>query len=145
MTSDLITRLSKLDAPEREVDALIVAELEPHIFDAPGFTPVRPIPSFRIGSEGNTIRFEDGGIMCLSYFPRYTASVDAVIALAERVLPGWKRQLFEDFNGKWIARICSQRRELFSTDYLRETELGGSPNGAIALLIALLRAKEATR
>ena len=87
MVTDLITRLSKLDAPDREVDALIVAELEPHIFDAPGFAPVRPIPSFHIDPQGDAIRFDGGGIMCLSYFPRLTASVDAAIALAERVLP----------------------------------------------------------
>lgn len=145
MISDLIDRLSKLDAPDREVDALIVAELEPHIFDAPGFKPIRPVPSFHLAPQGDAIRFDGGGIMCLSYFPRLTASVDAAIALAERVLPGWKRSFFENFNGKWIARVCSPRRDLYSTDYLRDTELGGSPNGGIALCIAILRAKEASK
>lgn len=142
MTSNLITRLSKLDAPDREVDALIVAELEPHIFDAPGFTPIRPIPSFRIGSEGNTIRFEDGGIMCLSYFPRYTASVDAAIALAERVLPGCKVGLLPNFYKDFpYAGVIVEAGK--PVDLVDATIEGGA-TPAIAICIALLRAKEAS-
>ena len=149
--TDLITRLSKLDAPDREVDALIAAELEPHIFDAPGFTPVRPVPSFRIGSEGNTIRFEDGGIMCLSYFHRYTASVDAVIALAARVLPGWGWEIASNTNhiknclnpeyGKPIGK--HPHWAVVANQSSRKFVDGATP--AIALLIALLRAKEASK
>lgn len=140
MTQPLITRLSKLDAPDREVDARIAAELEPHIFDAPGFTPVRPIPSFRIGSEGNTIRFEDGGIMCLSYFPRYTASVDAVIALAKRVCdPAWIR-IDEWYMGEEKPAVAA----ILLKPTPNETFGGKGANQAIALLIALLRAKEAS-
>lgn len=136
VATPLIERISKLDAPDREVDALIAAELEPHIFDAPGFTPVRPIPSFRIGSEGNTIRFEDGGIMCLSYFPRYTASVDAAIALAERVLPGWGFFLRSDMDGHNCGMVYPVHN--FVTP---GTESGATP--AISMCIAILRATEA--
>lgn len=145
--TDLITRLSKLDAPDREVDALIVAELEPHIFDAPGFTPIRPIPSFRIGSEGNTIRFEGGGIMCLSYFPRYTASVDAAIALAERVLPGWT---FEHIGQDYI-RASGLDNDVMPMGWTVEisdgsqTVQGQAPTFPLAICIALLRAKEASK
>ncbi len=146
MTQPLITRLSKLDAPDREVDALIVAELEPHIFDAPGFTPIRPIPSFHIDPQGDAIRFDGGGIMCLSYFPLYTASVDAVIALAERVLPGWKWRVgrTEVFPNGWAyvhkydPSNCDRIDEAACAD-------GKAANPAIALLIALLRAKEASK
>ncbi|KAB2681769.1 hypothetical protein [Brucella tritici] len=135
--TDLITRLSKLDAPDREVDAELEAvSLGGRVYlnDPEGKEVIieRPIDGFWIR-----------GIYPYRKIARYTGSTDAAIALAERVLPGWKRQLLEDFNGKWIARVCSPRRELFSTDYLRETELGGSSNPAIALCIALLRAKEA--
>ncbi len=137
--TDLIDRLSKLEGTDREVDAIIECEAGDEVFWG-----------HRLGkNKGTVVAYFDrpnGDIGHSTHkAPRYTASVDAAIALAERVLPGWKRQLFEDFNGKWIARICSQRRELFSTDYLRETELGGSPNGAIALCIAILRAKEASK
>ena len=136
--SALLDRLSKLDAPDREVDAELEAvSLGGRVYlnDPEGKEVIieRPIDGFWIR-----------GIYPYRKIARYTGSTDAAIALAERVLPGWKRQLLEDFNGKWIARVCSPRRELFSTDYLRETELGGSSNPAIALCIALLRAKEAS-
>ena len=138
MVTDLITRLSKLDAPDREVDALIVAKLEPHIFDAPGFTPIRPIPSFHIDPQGDAIRFDGGGIMCLSYFPLYTASVDAVIALTERVLPGWHWSIYDtDGVGRCNAQL--ERPDFTGAEDFDGT--GATP--AIALLIALLRAKEA--
>ncbi|UXO85622.1 hypothetical protein [Brucella intermedia] len=139
MTSDLITRLSKLDAPDREVDALIVAELEPHIFDAPGFTPIRPITSFHIDPQGDAIRFDGGGIMCLSYFPLYTASVDAVIALAERVLPesvARRLIIFNSSPAKAGFDGTPERGKLFYYE---------AATPAIALCLALLRAKEASK
>lgn len=133
--TDLITRLSKLGAPDREVDALIVAELEPHIFDAPGFTPIRPIPSFHIDPQGDAIRFDGGGIMCLSYFPRYTASVDAVIALAKRVFGKV---------GYSVAETEDDEEAPFAFIHVNgEAYLGEGAMPAIALCIALLRAKEA--
>lgn len=139
--TDLITRLTKLDAPDREVDALIVAELEPHIFDAPGFTPIRPIPSFHIDPQGDAIRFDGGGIMCLSYFPRYTASVDAVIALAEKVLLGCKVGLLPNFykDFPYAGVIVEAGKPVDLVDAI----IDGGATPAIALLIALLRAKEA--
>nr|WP_313010800.1 hypothetical protein [Brucella intermedia] len=141
--TDLITSLSKLDAPDREVDALIAAELEPHIFDAPGFNPVRPVPSFRIGSEGNTIRFEDGGIMCLSYFPRYTASVDAAIALAERVLPGW---VFDNVGQDFHSVPGGYEAFGWNVELINGTRVQGqAPTLPLAICIALLRAKEASK
>ena len=130
----LIDRLSKLDGPDREVEK----EIHDLLCHGKYFSQLADAP---LGNGCWIYNFQNGDV---SSALRITSSVDAAIALAERVLPGWKRQLLEDFNGKWIARICSQRRELFSTDYLRETELGGSPNPAIALCIAILRAKEAS-
>lgn len=146
MTSALITRLAKLDGPDREVDWLIAdhfTEIPKHTIREIGWDydwwrgPNEYSLKKAIDSEGRRID---------TWSPNaYTASVDAAIALAERVLPGWKRSFFENFNGKWIARVCSPRRDLYSTDYLRDTELGGSPNGSIALCIAILHAKEASK
>ena len=136
----LIDRLSKLDGPDREADARVWCEVNGVVY----------LDHYPLMHETQVIFKEKGKRKeqvsgdTISHAAFFTASVDAAIALAKRVLPGWKRQLLEDFNGKWIARICSQRRELFSTDYLRETENGGSPNAAIALCIAILRAKEAS-
>lgn len=87
--SDLITALEHAEGPSRELDARIAAAIEPHRFDAPGFTPERPIPAFRLDESESAIRFDKGGIMDLRLFPPVTGSVDEAIALCERVLPGW--------------------------------------------------------
>lgn len=113
----LIDRLSKLDGPDREVDA----EISIH-FGAK--------PNMKLGHEllGNYR-------VVPNTFPAYTASVDAAIALAERVLPG--------------ANV------LIGWGQTKETKpwarIGVTPshdatcfNLAIALCIAILRAKEAS-
>jgi len=127
MTSDLITRLSKLDAPDREVDAQIEVA-------------VRRIEAARSGLAeeywANWQASPDGTV----YDPHtryssqpFTASVDAAIALAERVLPGWG----------WLTQNCgSPKAIVVKDDDIYETQ---AATPAIALLIALLRAKEASK
>ncbi|GLU26675.1 hypothetical protein [Brucella sp. NBRC 12950] len=130
----LIVRLSKLDGPDREVDAELEALFiggRVHYNDPANKEAVieRPI-------DGLWIR----GIYPYRKIARYTASVDAAIALAERVLPGWTiARLGQDDNKQWNAEL----RQGHLTAYDRVT-LGGAPNGAIALCIAILRAKEAS-
>lgn len=104
MTSDLITRLSKLEGPDREVDVEIHRLLFPKdsVF---------------------------GHIL-----PTYTASVDAAIALAERVLTGWRWRVGDSYANVWIDA------KLDDMDFV-----GSHPVPAIALCIAILRAKEARR
>jgi len=105
MTSDLITRLSKLDAPDREMDGEI----------------------WRYLMSGEPRAVLHGPI------PKLTASVDAAIALAARVLPGWN----------WLRperNIMAVHHEDHSITFFA---VGATP--AIALLIALLRAKEASK
>ncbi len=97
----LIDRLSKLDGPDREVDAEVHAATNPPL---------------RVG-----LRF--------GHIPAYTASVDAALALAERVLPGWHWQVDK------CGAVLRSGHALFSTDH-------SVP--AIALCIAILRAKEAS-
>lgn len=119
MTSDLITRLSKLDAPDRKVDAEIDRALGLHVdvgeFSGPWTRYPEP-DHYRKTSP-------------------YTSSVDAVLALAERVLPGanvligWG-QTKETKPWARIGVIPSHDATGF--------------NLATALLIALLRAKEAS-
>lgn len=116
--TDLITRLSKLDAPDREVDALI-GKL---------FFPDEAKSFFDFNA------------------PAYTASIDAAIALAERVLPGWKWRVgrTEVFPNGWAyvhkydPSNCDRIDEAACAD-------GKAATPAIALLIALLRAKEASK
>lgn len=140
MTQNLITRLSKLDAPDRGMDA----EIE---------VAVRRIEAARSGLAekywANWQASPDGTV----YDPHtryssqpFTASVDAVIALAERVLPGWKwrvgrTELFPNgwaYVHKYDPSNCDRADEAACAD-------GTVANPAIALLIALLRAKEASK
>lgn len=130
----LIDRLSQLDGPDREVDS----EIAVHLL---GYTRVnrmekwpeaKPIWDFYEGEPLNS-----NGV----FIPKYTSSVDAAIALAERVLPGWTiARLGQDDSKLWNAEL----RQGYLTAFDRVT-LGGAPNGAIALCIALLRAKDASR
>nr|WP_278374556.1 hypothetical protein [Brucella anthropi] len=129
--TDLITRLSKLDAPDREVDGIIA-----EIFGYP-----QEVFGDSFGTDdvdGPEMHYDaatwsgEGKSWSAPYF---TASVDAVIALAARELPG--------------ANV------LMGWGQTNETKpwarIGVTPshdatgfNLATALLIALLRAKEAT-
>lgn len=134
----LIDRLSKLDGPDREVDAELEAVFvggRVHYNDPANKEAVieRPI-------DGLWIR----GIYPYRKIARYTASVDAAIALAERVLPGWKwrvgrTELFSNgwsYVHKYDPSNCDRTDEAACAD-------GKAANPAIALCIALLRAKEA--
>ncbi|MBD9372811.1 hypothetical protein IB238_09285 [Rhizobium sp. ARZ01] len=139
--AELIALLERADGPSRELDALIAAELEPHLFDAPGFMPERPIPPFTYDKGENVIRFQGGGLMDVRFFPAVTSSQDAAVALAERVLPGWTiAAIGQDDRKGWHAELREGCRTSYST-----VALGGAPNGALALCLALLRAVQENR
>ena len=131
--SELIDHLSKLDTPDREVDAELEAvSLGGRVYlNDPESKEViieRPIDGFWIR-----------GIYPYRKIARYTASVDAAMALAERVLPGWWIQHMGQCTSGWKVRIETQGKSIpegMKFDY--------APSPAIALLIALLRAKEAS-
>ena len=149
VTQPLITRLSKLDAPDREVDAELEAvSLGGRVYlNDPESKEViieRPIDGFWIR-----------GIYPYRKIARYTASVDAVIALAERVLPGCDIEISDvhaDFRGakepRHIADLSSdlvwEKHDGYPDPVYRIRGTGQSNIRAIALLIALLRAKEAS-
>lgn len=123
MTANLLSRLEGLTAPDREVD------LEVHMSLAPDLYP-----------EGSW-SWDDKNLP-----PHLTASLDAAVALCERVLPGWfyrvgKTSLFP--NGwAYISRThpshCDREDEASCAD-------GKAATPAIALLIAILTALEARK
>lgn len=102
MTANLLSRLQGLTAPNREVDALIHTATN---------APLR---------EG--LRF--------GRVPAYTASLDATVALCERVLPGYD----------WIVGHTNGGLTIHAQVGQNEMVFGETP--AIALLIAILTAKE---
>jgi len=115
---EIIERLEKLAGPSREMDAAIAKAFgEPH-----GYRE-----DVHLESRSYTVIEEQA--------KRYTASLDAAIALVERCLPGWdwKVQTWDD---QFAADL--EPHETSETGFLAT---GTTP--AIALLIALLRALEA--
>jgi len=138
--TDLITRLSKLGAPDREVDAEIAV-----LFSGdPDAYVVRP-------NEGAMFSHKPGwfatGDNKSHKSPEYTTSVDAAIALAERVLPGWT---FEHIGQDYI-RASGLDNDVMPMGWTVEisdgsqTIQGQAPTLPLAICIALLRAKEASK
>lgn len=130
--TSLIEKLEKAEGASRGLDAEISAVVEPHLFDAPGFTPIRPIPNFRYDSGENVIRFEGGGLMDVRFFPPVTSSIDAAVFLAERVLPGWRHAYEKRTNGTCLAwaDIADEEPAVPTT----------AATPALALVLATLRA-----
>ena len=112
MTSlpDLITELEALEGPSREMDA-------------------------RIGHAVNetSVVFVHDGERSRPQFPCYTASIDAAVALAERVLPEWDWTI-QDHGAARVYRYEPKWDEFW------EHECEEAANPATALVVAALRA-----
>ncbi len=121
--TDLITRLSKLDAPDSEVDMEIAETLG-----------IIPEDYERAGAYGKKLCFfwhkNNHNAPHISW--EFTSSIDDAIALVGMVLPGWN----------WLRPerdIMAVHHEDHSMTFFA---VGATP--AIALCIAILRAKEAS-
>ena len=127
--TNLIERLSKLDGPCRETDWEIQKFFMGEWLHKHGYK-----------REGNYYRTDTppiSGAKICSGPEYYTSSVDDAIALAERVLPGWK----------WSAgfsRHVPHNAQLWPPSGTGFYEGESDVNRAIALVIATLRAKEAS-
>jgi hypothetical protein len=138
----LIDRLSKLEGPDREVDA----EIAIHLL---GYTRVnrmekwpeaQPIWDFYEGDPLNS----NGALI-----QPFTASVDAAIALAERVLPGYSRIMWEHPGECHVDMFKLGELQKLPDGRLHKerynlVQVEQAPTLAIALCIAILRAKEAS-
>lgn len=125
--TNLITRLSKLDAPDREVDAEICIALQ--YVTQKGAINIRRDP-YDEEFKDEWLDFEVDGELWTEKTPELTASVDAAIELAERVLPGCDLTIRSKHKMAWIDGL--------------KGEIAYGANPAIAACIALLRAKEAS-
>lgn len=135
--TDLITRLSKLDAPDREVDAEIMSLFyvrgKRHIgaYMENDFGVDEPVDS-DVWIDPKTDRWVSTSAHC------FTASVDAAIALAERVLPESVARRLIVFNSSPAKAGFDGTPERGKLFYFE------AATPAIAACIALLRAKEAS-
>jgi hypothetical protein len=121
--SDLIERVEKATGPDREIDYEIARTIEGYA-NAP-----TDLEGIQAADHGAGI-WPDGGQP-----GRYTASLDAAIALVERVLPDANCYGVEKDPRSWIAHVS--RNQVDSGHWLKEAEHKTAP---LALLSALLRA-----
>ncbi len=127
MTQPLITRLSKLDAPDREVDAEIDRAFGLLVDIYPLSGPMTDYPE-PVGYTETR---------------HYTASVDAAIALAARVLPGW---VFDNVGQDFHSVPGGYEAFGWNVELINGTRVQGqAPTLPLAICIALLRAKEASK
>lgn len=136
----LIARVERLEGPDREVDCLVDALVRlrgpfvivgPPTYDPPRFF-CNPNP------EIDWIGYD-----LLNVSPHVTASLDAVVALAERVLPGWRWGVMtavgpESRRGPFMATLDCPESSGFG---MNARDAHATP--ALALLLALLRAVQA--
>lgn len=134
--TDLTTLIAKLEAatgPDRELDAEIWLETSPgatrnliEVKSGTGQWPPYTIDETRDAS----------GLLIV--VPSFTASIDAAVALAERVLPGWSISIGKSVHyGYWLGRTS----EVVNGDIISFEAEHSTPS--IALVIAILLAKKA--
>jgi len=127
--SDLIARLEALTGPDMEVDWDIGLNVG-------GMKSVRTF-----GMAGNWFdRCVDETSLSVS-MPDYTASIDAAVALCERVLPGWRWGITQGTEDDDEVQGNVWPETTPFTAYL--DSYGYHANPAIALLIAILKALDA--
>lgn len=131
-TNDLLERVGAATGPDREIDAEIAwACLEEDWSSGPERAVSEPFAHIKM-------------------LPEYTASLDAALALVERVLPGWlpsvekRRGLGAPPTGMVSADIAGRSGWEGWTGRVRLTAgiyyFENAPTPAIALLAAMLRA-----
>lgn len=126
----LIERLEKLTGPDRQTDARIAEFVGwvPEGVNASLWNNANPKPSYW---------YSDGFGL-----PRYTASVDAAFAFAERALPGLSPGVSQNVHhGNWYAWLADAEQTDEGQFVSREVaEAHHDFSAPLAILIATLRA-----
>ena len=126
--SELIARVEALTGPDRDVDFAIHSHFFP--------TPKRQVSNVELPPGFGS----DALSMAMDPRPRYTASIDAAVALVERVRPGWMYYYTgRDDEGQHYAQL-GEKAVLYEPS---ETGWKGSwskgPTLPVAIVLALLR------
>lgn len=133
----LIERLEKATGPDRELDGAMWLH-----FDQEALYKCWGVRGMRYAGHVHTKAEKAAHIKRMSeyYAPAYTASLDAAVALVERVAPGWSWECRASGTGdKGQATIWNPSRRPGDNDQQRVYNCA-SP--AIALCLALLRSQE---
>ena len=140
MTQELIAKLESASEGSRELDAVIAALdgwcLHPRTtYECVQSDSGRTCDDCGANSWGS--RSSNAHAQHLSDpCPAYTTSIDAALALAERVLPGWWPGVSQVGKNKWSA-------DIYDTTDIRPLTPYHAPKPALALCITLLRASAA--
>lgn len=133
MTDTLLERVKKAVGPDRAIDGDLFIEFTPGIQEAG-----------RIDRDftGGVVGWwpTDGPYQSAREVPRYTASIDAALALLDRVLPGaeWTRSMDSvNTDGTELVEIAWRANE--DNDWI--IEIGRAHSTPLAILAALLQAK----
>jgi hypothetical protein len=139
-SDSLIARLEAAEVGSRELDAEIaVLTRWPALGNIPHWVHDEEM---EVRSRGN-IGFKNlPGNPAEWTSPLVTTSLDAALALAERVLPGWVTTLDGPDKGRWYASVSIPTRT--------SRTVGGhfyarAPRPALALCAAILKAREASQ
>lgn len=120
---NLIERCEKATGPDRFIDAMMHLMLRPELGEAPWFQPHVAWWVYR--GEGQ----EDD-----QHAPLYTASIDAALALMEKVLPGWS----------WYAGSVGEQDipQATVTEPFGDCRdfVAHAPTAPLAIILAFLRA-----
>lgn len=119
----LLARVEKAEGSDRELDARFWCLGEGVKFSHLS-SQREAIIFFRPGQNGSCR--EDGRTP-------YTTSLDAALALCERVLPGWLREVSEQSSLRWMAEVMEGGDAEISA-------ISAAKTPALALLAAMLRA-----
>lgn len=126
--ASLLTRVEGLTGPDREVDALIWLR-----FTSGATRELKTVKSAKSLWPDYTIDETRDAFRTLVSPPPYTASLDAALALVERVRPDWYVRI-QGCNSAWYAEINPTRAGSFHGSF----EANGS-TAPLALLAALLK------
>lgn len=133
----LIDRLSKLEGPDREADAEIDVLFfgGETVWKQANYT-MEQFPASKRASKHHICGY------AYEHVPAYTASVDAAIALARRLWPDVMYRVGNHAEGYDPSLYLGEI--LIPGETQRDYFTGVASSDAIALCIALLRAKEAS-
>jgi hypothetical protein len=169
MTSitEIINRLEKSEAPDRELDAEIAIA-----FDIRPDWLLKGTGEMWLDKENRCIRWKDGDIRKRGFgnpvawyfgdhgerIPFFTGSVDAAIALCERVLPGWGHclgtcwvsddaRVFPDYNSpthgqrlkeRFAVKVGAEREKWAEeVEWVDFTDVALSPPRGLAIALCL--------
>lgn len=134
--AELIEKVKAATGPDREIDAQLAYIINYDVDMSISFRTYCEI--LNLSWPGIAKRAESRQNILCHNLPRWSASLDAVVALAEEVLPGWA--LGFDCGPKTCMAFCDPHDyedRMFGGRYIGEAK-----TPALALLLAILTAKQ---